>query len=157
MKRLSATVQAEGWEDIWGWGCGFGGRGDYSPLLTFSALPAPLMADRTHKGTCPIPECPPRLPLLSSPDLTGIPGLQGVLPMATFTQPPRLKPKSGNPTANTVAPAQKRRTRLLAAARRRWTTEAARHRGNRAGKKITEMGRSNGVAADLKVHKADQS
>lgn len=88
MKRLSATVQTEGWEDIWGWGVG---RGDYSPLLTFSALPARLMADRTHKGTCPIPECPPCLPLLSSPDLTGIPGLQGVLPMATFTQPPQAK------------------------------------------------------------------
>lgn len=48
------------------------------------------MADRTHKGTCPIPQCAPASPH-PSPDLTGIPGLQGVLPMATFTQPPPPK------------------------------------------------------------------
>ena len=68
MKRLSASVRAEGWEDIWGWGAASGWRGDYSPPLTFSALPAPLMADRTHKGTCPIPEYPPASPC--SPPLT---------------------------------------------------------------------------------------
>lgn len=78
-----------------------GGRLFSANLFTAASS---LMADRTHKGTCPIPQCAPACPH-PSPDLTGIPGLQGVLPMATFAQPPP-KPKSGNPTANTVGDAR---------------------------------------------------
>lgn len=53
--RLSAQFgwRLGGFLGLGGW---FGGEGDYSPR------PAPLMADRTHKGTCPIPECPPASP-----------------------------------------------------------------------------------------------
>lgn len=71
MKRLS------GWE------------GDYSPP-TFSAAPAPLMADRLTKAPAPSPSVP-RRPGLSSPDLTGIPGPHEVLPMATFMPPTHTK------------------------------------------------------------------
>lgn len=58
------------------------------------------------KAPAPSPAVPP--------DLSSIPGLQGVLPMATCTPP---RPRSDNPSANT----RRRRTRPF----------TARHRGNR--------------------------
>lgn len=94
----------------------FRGRGDYSPPLTFSALPASLMADRTHKGTCPIPKCPPACP--GSPPLTwpAFLAYRGSSPWLPPHSPPPPQPKSGNPTANKVVLARRRRTRLLTAA-----------------------------------------
>lgn len=80
------------------------------------------MADRTHKGTCPIPKCPPSSPLPASP---GSPPLtwsaflayRGSSPWLPLHCPP---PTHTHTNQSLVIPLQtrlRRRTRLLTAAR----------------------------------------
>lgn len=63
-KRGDASVQRIKTE-AFDWGLVSAG-GDYCP--------ASLMADKTHKSTCPIRQCPPASPCCP-PDLNSIPGL----------------------------------------------------------------------------------
>lgn len=80
-QKASVRLQAEGGGVFFSQGGG---------LLSFANLfssAASLKVDGTYKAPAPSPSVP-RLPPDAPPDLTGIPGQQGALPMTTFTPPP---------------------------------------------------------------------